>query len=361
MLCGARPLAAQAPRPSADLRPVVTVGVIVPLSGDMAFAGAEVRNAMRLAQEEYEERGSGASYRFELLFEDNRLDGKRSVAAAKKLVEIDKADVVVTLWPPTALVVLPITEAQGVLHYTIAWDPGIAKGHKYLLSHQIMVDEMVRAFLSLLQEKQVRRLAFVRMEESGFNIGVKLVGSLAGRYEIAMVSDQAYTAGEKDFKTMIAKAEAQKPDGYLVWGVMPEIELVLRQLRERRVKGYVTGYFDCVQDDSLIEGGEYASEMYSNSAFAERYRARFKKAPVSKGANAYDIMHLLQQAFTQFPDRKPGAAQVKEYLTGVRGYDGAVGRVDIDQFGNSSYPPLIRRVHNGARVMVRFAAGRSGP
>jgi branched-chain amino acid transport system substrate-binding protein len=339
---------------------VITIGVIVPLSGDMAFAGQEMRNAMTLALDEFETRTSRAHHKYRLLFEDNRLDAKLSVAAAQKLVGIDKAEVIVTLWPPTALVVLPITESRGVLHYTIAWDPSLAQQHKLLLSHQVMVDEIVRSTFRLLQRKKVARLAFIHMEESGFNIGARFAHSLAKEFGITLVADESYLAGEKDFKGIIARAGKEAPDGFLIWGVMPEIEMVIRQLKELKIKAFVTGYFDYVQDPNLIEGAEYVSEMYSTELFRTTYAARYKTHPVAKAPNAYDIMRLLIQAYERLggTSKKPSAAEIKRYLTTIRDFPGAVGTVQIDHYGNSSYPPVIRRVVGAERQLQGVELGR---
>ena len=98
------------------------VGVILPLSGSLAFAGNEVRDSIELAASEL----SSSTTRFSFKFEDNGAGATATAAAANKFINVDHVDAVISLWPEAANVVAPISERKGVLHYTIAWDPNIA-------------------------------------------------------------------------------------------------------------------------------------------------------------------------------------------------------------------------------------------
>ena len=150
-------------------KPTVRFGAIVPLSGDMALHGVEIQRSMLMALEA--EARPGNHYDYKIVFEDNGLALARSVSAAQKLISIDKVETVLTLWPPSAGAVLPFTERAQVLHYTIAWDPELARKNKFLLSHQCMVDEIARSTLRLLRREGKMRVAFLHMEEAGFNLG----------------------------------------------------------------------------------------------------------------------------------------------------------------------------------------------
>lgn len=321
----------------------VKIGVIVPLTGDMAFAGAEVRNGMLLAASELKD----TKRNYELLFEDNALDLKRSVSAARKLLDVDKVDVVITLWPPTANVVAPLTEDRGVLHYTIVWDPSIAAQHKYVLSHQAMVDTFVAATLDLLKKQGVRKLAFFQLNETGFNMGTEIVRSKAPAYGIEISDFVLFNAGQTDFRTEITRMRSKNPDGVLLWAVMPEMGILLKQLKDQGFSGVVTGFFDIVQDLKTIEGRPFVSEVHGTDAFADKYRKAYGSPFILKAPNAYDIMKLIAVAYEKSPEAKPSAAALKANLVGLHDFNGAVGKVSIDSSGNSSYPASFKKVEGG--------------
>jgi ABC-type branched-subunit amino acid transport system substrate-binding protein len=328
--------------------PLIKIGVIVPLSGDMAQHGIEVQRAMELAQSKLQ----STHYAYKLIFEDNRLEGTRSISAAHRLIDVEKVDCVVTLWPPTALVVIPISERANVLHYTISWDPDLARNNRLVLSHQVMLSEIARATLELLKRQGVRRAAFLHMEESGFNIGADSLRRQAPGLGVEFPADESFDPNEKDFKGLIERVERKSPDGYLVWSVMPSIDLVIRQIRARKPHAFITGYLDYAQDASLLQGASYVSEMYATPDFTNRYLEKYQELPVSKGANAFDIFNLLVKTCEQSPQRRLSAAEMKAALVKTRDYSGAVGRFSIDNFGNSSYSPVIRKITGAERLLV---------
>jgi branched-chain amino acid transport system substrate-binding protein len=328
--------------------PPVKIGAIVPLTGDMAVHGEEIRKAMQLAAKLH----SATRRKYELIFEDNRLEQRLSATAAQKLVSSDRVDVVLTLWPPAALTALPITEKSGTLHYTISWDPTIASTHKYILSHQAMVTNIVRMTAKHLQRRGFKTFAFLQMEEVGFNLGASHMLRNVSAFGQTMVAHERFLPDEKDFRSLILKVRKQKPDAWVIWSVMPSMDLLIAQLRNIEPHANITGYLDYAQNVTALEGSEYISEMYAEPFFIEQYKKEYGTEPISKGANAYDIYNLVVDAYEALPDERPGAAAVKAWLLTVKDRQGAVGMFSIDKDGNSSYSPVVRSIKNGARVLV---------
>jgi len=331
----------------------VKIGVIVPLSGDMSLHGVEVQRAMRLALDKADSNNLG--YDYKLIFEDNRLDAAKSVAAAQKLINLDHVDAIVTLWPPTAVVVAPLTERAGILHYTIAWDPDLAKQNKLVLSHQVMVSDIARRTLALLKQQGKDQIAFFHMEESGFNLGAKYIKELASSEGIDLVVDETFNPAETDFRSLIEKAISKKPTGYLIWSVMPSMDLLIRQIKTRDSSAFITGYFDYAEDSSEIQKTPYVSEMFAAPQFVSEYKAKYSDEPKSKAANAFDIMNLLIKAFESSPSKKLSGVEAKNFLKTMHDISGAVGTFSIDSNGNSYYEPVIREAIGSNRKL--FGAG----
>lgn len=328
----------------------VKIGVIIPLSGDMASHGVEVQRSLKIALDSYDK--EKLKHTYELIFEDNQLSPAKSVSAANKLVNIDKVDAIITLWPPTAEVVLPITEKNNILHYTIAWDPNLAKKHKLLLSHQVLVSDIAQSTLKLLKSAGKTRIAFLHLEESGFNLGAKYIKDLSKAEDISIISDETFSPNETDFHSLIAKIEASHPDAYLIWSVAPTIDTLLKQLNERNKKVFKTGYFDYLTDRTQAEGQRYISEMYASKIFVDAYNEKYDDLPKSKGANAFDIINLIISAYEN-STIKPDAFTIKEIIKKTKNKDGAVGVFSIDDYGNSSYSPVVRIISDGKSIIAK--------
>lgn len=328
----------------------VRVGAIVPLSGEMAAHGIEIRRALELALREREERG--LQHQYKLIFEDNQLSGQKSASAAQKLISSDRVDAIITLWPPTALVVAPLTERSGTLHYTIAWDPSLAQKHKLLLSHQVMVDEIARRTLRLMYENGTPKIAFLHMQETGFDLGAEKVRSLANSECVELVADESFAPSESDFRSLVARILRKRPDAIVIWAVMPSIDLLIRQLRAQHPTIPISGYLDYAEDLRPLQGSRYISEMYASTDFEERYLKHFGSAPRSKGPNAFDIMNLLIDAYESLPLRKPAPGEARAFVIRQKDIAGAVGEFSVQPDGNSSYSPVVRRVNNTERQLT---------
>ena len=87
---------------------IVKVGGIAALTGDAANFGNATKNGMTLA---WERLAPELRKRVVLLFEDDRADPKTSVAAFKKLTEIEKADVLVNTTSGTSKALSPLARA----------------------------------------------------------------------------------------------------------------------------------------------------------------------------------------------------------------------------------------------------------
>ncbi|MDD5559854.1 branched-chain amino acid ABC transporter substrate-binding protein, partial [Candidatus Methylomirabilis sp.] len=66
--------------------PEIIIGVVGPMSGDLAHLGRDVREAVALAVEEWNQKGGILGRRIRLLVEDDRNDPAEAVAAATRLV-----------------------------------------------------------------------------------------------------------------------------------------------------------------------------------------------------------------------------------------------------------------------------------
>ena len=104
-----------------------------------------------------------------------------------------------------------------------------------------------------------------------------------------------------------------------------------------------------------MEGLKFVSEVNSTAEFASLFEKRFGRRFSLKAPNAFDIVNLLVTAFEETPQKKPSAQELKARLLKVRDYHGAVGVVNIDEFGNSSYPPTFKKIEGGELKVIQLS------
>lgn len=139
---------------SAAEGPALSIGLALPLSGDMARYGLDIRRGATMVKEELAKRGT------EMVFisEDTQLIPRTAATAAQKLINRDRVDVIVSLWD-TAEAVAPIAEQKGVPHVSIRWNHRVAQEFSHTFTFESTYVSWIRATLAYLQSQRVRRLA----------------------------------------------------------------------------------------------------------------------------------------------------------------------------------------------------------
>ena len=103
------------------------IGLSLPLSGPLAEYGTAVKNAFKMAEDDV---GKGDS---ELLYEDNKLDGKTAVGVYNLLAEVKKVDLIYLWGEPCLYAVSPLTSNKKIPVLTMSVDRRPAKNNPYVI------------------------------------------------------------------------------------------------------------------------------------------------------------------------------------------------------------------------------------
>ncbi|MEK7390909.1 MAG: ABC transporter substrate-binding protein, partial [Patescibacteria group bacterium] len=98
----------------------IKVGVIIPLTGDLAIIGEELKKGIDLAISELQFKGLNIT----AIYEDDRFDPKVTATAANKLLNIDKVNFAVTFSIEEARPIVSIFNDHKV-PLVVTWDSNI--------------------------------------------------------------------------------------------------------------------------------------------------------------------------------------------------------------------------------------------
>ncbi|MDR2902435.1 MAG: ABC transporter substrate-binding protein, partial [Lactobacillales bacterium] len=96
-------------------KPVVKIGAILPLTGNLAYVGNFVKGAMEIAVYDANMRPNN-KYHYEMVFEDNAFSAVKTIPVLNKLIFIDKVDALTTVGNSIGEIVGPIVEKNKVPH-----------------------------------------------------------------------------------------------------------------------------------------------------------------------------------------------------------------------------------------------------
>jgi branched-chain amino acid transport system substrate-binding protein len=343
--------AAESTTPS---KPVVKIGVTIPLTGDLAYAGEGVRNAVTMALQALP---PDTKYAYQVVFEDDGLEAKRAASAANKMISTDKVDALISYSSGTGGVVSPIAEQNKILHFGIAI-PSIADGD-YNFMHATPPEEEARLMVAELKKRGLKKVAGIFMNQQGvLAMRDSFVQEIKGT-DITLVTDKIVNPGEKDFRGILAKAKAQNPDVYLIISFTPQLEILAKQIKEAGITQPITSIegFSLSNEPSLFEGLWYVDSATANSRFDAQYQARFGK-PLNWGvANAYDAFNLIVYGYEHSnAAAKPATIDVAKTLYTVRDYDGVLGKLSIDDKGLVFSKATVKMIKDGKSVLAEPVA-----
>jgi branched-chain amino acid transport system substrate-binding protein len=319
----------------------VKVGLLAPLTGFAAADGLSVLNAVKLAVERVNAEGGVLGKQVELVYYDDRADGKEAVALARKLIQQDKvvAFVAGSYSTPSRAVAPIFQDAQIPLVSAYAVHPDITGAGDYCFRNGFLgtVEGKSAGYVAvdLLKSKRIALLTsdndFGRTLAKGFKMFVKSRGEGA-----KIVYSQTYPFSEKDFKPYLAKIKEIGPDIIFASGYYFQTGPVVKQAREMGINVKILGE-EGADSPKFLEIAGKAAEGFMIVTnlnrddprpvvqdFLKEYQSRYNIQPDMVGASAYDAFMILCDAVKRAgslkgPAIRKAVAETKDYngLTGI--------------------------------------------
>lgn len=299
---------------------VIKVGILLPLTGDLADKGTECRNAIIMAVDEINAAGGIQSLngaRLELVEADSQ--GHPSVGAreVERLIEEQKVSVVIGTYQSSVTKVATQfaerLETPFIVCISLA-DVITERGFRYTFRIQpkakFYARDQVRflADLEKLTGRKIKRVALIH-ENTDFGTatswGQKQALEDAG---IRVVAEASYTAqGVADLSREVAKVLAARPDAILEVTYLNDSILIRRALAKAgsRVPLLDTAG-GTVSPDYIKQLGRLADGTFTSAEFSkhvkggrelnDRFHARFGSDITGDSAYAYQSVRVLKDA-----------------------------------------------------------------
>jgi len=340
----------------------ITIGCIVPLSGDLAVLGQNVKPAMELAVEKINAEGGINGKELEIIFEDEKCNSKEAVNAANKLINVDGVPVIIgPTCSASTMAIAPIAEnAKVVVFSTGSSAPTITNAGDYIF-RDYPTDTFQGKFAAeyAYNELGARKVAVMyTLGDYGVGINnnfIKNFEKLGGK----VVYDEGFDQSTKDLRTQLTKIKSAKPD--LIYFVSyTEAGIIgLKQIKELGIKAKILGG-DAWDDPKILEEAGKAAEgiMYTIPAMSginEEFKQEMKEKTGSEEItvstpNSYDAVMIIAEIM-----RKVGTntEKIKDALYQVKDYEGVSGKITIDENGDLADAEYeIKIVRNGRAEII---------
>ena len=337
-------------------KPVVKIGVTLPLSGDMSNVGEGVKNALQMLSEKWQAKDT--KYQYDFIVENDLLKPQQAAINAQKFVNIDKVNVIVSVFGVVDRPVDEIANQNKVISLSCSY--GKSSVPEYGINTGTQNEEIYAKTLEQLKKRNVKTVALI-----GSPIAVS--EAILGYFEkqlpkdnIQVIANERFSLGETDYRLSIQKIERLKPDYYLVFGFGAMNGIFPKQYHELTGKKNIAslGTF-CGIDPKYFPplNGVWSPYLLGASDdFEKEYDARFHHRVESCSASLYDGMDMIITAFENTPVQEgkilPDNLDVLKNVKKFKSWNGAFGRTTIQENGIVRSEAKVRVYQDGKWVRV---------
>src|SRR5271165_3254744 len=347
--------------PAAADSEVITIGAVLPLSGEAAHWRIPPRNGAQLAIDQINAAGGIGGRKLQLLVEDDRCRPADGVSAFNKIMAAAAPPVVLgAVCSGVTLAIAPLAESRKtVLISPASTSPKLTNAGDF--TFRIIPSAALRARVFaeyLYNERGLRKLAALYIDNEG---GIGATSSFKAQFTRlggAFALEETYAQEATDVRSQLTKIKAAHPDGVVVGSYPADSVFVLRQARELELRQPLFFQTEAVANpDVLRDAGDAANGAFyilaapaagkTSDDFAAAYSAKFGKKPELFAAEGYDIVRLVGRALAAATGAPVSGSGIRNFLYQVRNYPGASGMITFDMNGDVTKPFAIMRVEAG--------------
>jgi branched-chain amino acid transport system substrate-binding protein len=346
---------------------VIRIGAILPLSGPFSWLGVNEQEGMTLAAEDINSRGGINGKKINIKYEDSKGQPTDGASAVQKLLDLQNAKFIFTSLTGVTRAVMPIVEKRAATLISLTMDESIPVGTKNVLRVYPGIREEGQAMLTYTSHHKPVRAAIVYYKQAALEAQAReiLEPGLRAMGVKHIIMEMFDRDDVSSLRGIAVKFKAFKPDTIFIGAYYNQIPVLLKVFGENALLGkarIISGvnFANAINlgntPKELMEGaivaypaygimsGEVSQLSGESKRFAEMYRAKHGKSPNYDIAYGYDAMKILADAISRV-GTDPG--QVNKELRRPRNYEGAVGKMQVLDDGNTKATWSLAVVKNG--------------
>jgi branched-chain amino acid transport system substrate-binding protein len=222
-------------------------GCLMPTTGPEAGYGLDFVKTYEMAVKDINDKGGVNGHKLEAIVMDTQAKPELAIAAANKVVDVDKVPIIMTAWSSVVKAVAPVANRTSTLEINMgANSPEIAHLGDYVYSVFPLSDVDITALAQYSRTKLGKKKAAVLYINNDSGIaGAKLYRDVFTQAGGQVVVFEGYDPKTSDFTGLLLKLRVADPDIVHLQSLseLPQIIAQLRQLgMQQQVTSYSAGY-----------------------------------------------------------------------------------------------------------------------
>jgi branched-chain amino acid transport system substrate-binding protein len=353
------------------------IGVLMPLTGYIAFFGKMQEAALRLAEKEFAKMGPSGGFDLKFITYDTGSKPQDAILMAQKLMHTDNVYQIIGPFLSTECEqVFPIVNRDKVPIVTASSaKPGLTAASRPWTFRNIMTSDKINepTIKAWVQQKNIKTVAILTDIKSKVSesYGKNVAPAFLKKYGVRIVEDINFVTEDIDFSAQVTKVKAANPDGIVLAGEYSPSANIAREVRKQGMKQPFLADVPTVTPEFIKLGGEAVEGTYAPSDFwagnpdpkVQDFVKKFKqeygqdKDPHTTTGCFYDTLYA-----TRFIVGKAGLSgkpadlqkdreKIRAGWAGLKDFMGeATGRTTIDKDGDAWKSYYTLTVKNGQWV-----------
>lgn len=357
-----------------------TLGVMLPLTGQLATVGQDFQAGIQMAVEDINADGGIDGKDLKVVFEDTKGSPEGGVAAINKFTSVEPAPMVVTATSGQTLSAQPIAEQRHALLMNVGGVSPNLLDLPYLYNNAVNITAMGPILAKYLWEQGYRKLAFLGAADPFGEGTVEAMSPVWEELGGTIVENQSVAATDTDLTGQILKIKSAGPDVVVATAVGEVLGQMVQQARSSglavpmagplatdgltSVAGAgAEGFVDVAMTVADTDTDMDAAPDSPSAQFVADYKAEFDTSPSWIPGTAYETAYLykslVEQAIENGDD--PTDGEVLSDLIEGASFDDILqggGNVTFIENHSVSRQVAIRKVKDGAfEVLETVEAG----
>lgn len=340
---------------------VVTIGCILPLSGEFAPHGKRVLKGIRLAENLFQQNPQGILLR--LVVKDSESDPEIGKQAVADLVEEGAMAILGPLGRlETIMATARKAQELGVPIITLTQKEGITEVGDFVFRDFLRPDLQIQALVDYaVNSLELMGYAVLYPDNSYGNMYKDLFVNAVGRNGGIIVGIEHYSEDLTNFQEIIPRLDATFCEAVFIPDVPERIAVIAPQfaycdVTDVRLLGTNLWNAQKLVDiaNEHLQGALFVDGFFKNhpspviQRFVENFYLTFWEEPQFLEAQGYDVMQILLHAIKSNIPKSRG--ELKDVLHDIRDFSGVTGTTSFTKTGDTEKQLFVLGIH-GKRII----------
>ena len=353
------------------LADTLELGIPLPLTGSQAKFGEMEMRSYQIAMEEINAKGGIKGKTVVLNFEDAQGKPEISRAIAEKLIDVKKQPIIFGDYSSSCSKAIAAVANERKIPYLVvtgADDSITQQNYEYVFRMNPSNDYYAAGLGSFLSKVVKPTSIAILYESSDFGTsGADEMEKYGEKIGMKVVVKEKYEKGAVDFKPILTKVKAQKPDVIYMVSYVMDASLLMKQIKELRIDaklfaGGAAGFaipefINNAKDaaDYVVTATLWSTQVKYPGAkeFAEKYKSKFGDYPSYHGAEAYSALYIIKDVVERAISMDPAELRAAMKATKMMTAFGPIQFEDKEGYQNQNFmETLVLQVINGKHETI---------